>query len=409
VTGAAEPRFGLLETIRAHALERLTASGELHAIRQRHASTMLDLAESAERHLVSPEQRRALDEVDLEFDNIRAALAWCCSDAGDVELGQRLVGSLAWFWYLHGHLQEGRRWVQRLLARGSDADTPGLARARFALGGITVMTGDAASAREPLEDGIARFRRQQDWRRLTNGLSLLGLTMAMLGEPAAALAHYAESMAFARQTQDAWLEAFLLTNQGAASDRLGEVGAAEKLYRSSLEQFGGLGDAWGSGIALRGLGALALARGDYAEAQARYRESVACFRQSGDVRGLPQALLGLGKATLRAGDGSRAEEVLREALSRWQHIGIEPGVVRSLGNLADVAAAQGHWERAARLYATTATQARRLGVDFTADDRAARDRNLACARARLPESAYAVAWSTGAAMDLEQASRMTAA
>jgi hypothetical protein len=136
---------------------------------------------------------------------------------------------------------------------------------------------------------------------------------------------------------------------------------------------------------------------------------VGYFRQSGDARGLPQALLGLGKATLRAGDGAQAEEVLREALSCWRHIGIEPGVVRSLGNLADAAAAQGHWERAAQLYATTATQARRLGVDFTADDRAARDRYLARARAGLAESTYAVAWSTGAAMDLEQASRMTAA
>ena len=43
-----EPRFTLLETIREYALERLAASGEAPAIRQRFAACLLDLAEQAE-------------------------------------------------------------------------------------------------------------------------------------------------------------------------------------------------------------------------------------------------------------------------------------------------------------------------------------------------------------------------
>jgi hypothetical protein len=51
-----EPRFGLLETLREHALERLEASGEAHAVRRRHAEAFLRLAEEAEPFLVSAER-----------------------------------------------------------------------------------------------------------------------------------------------------------------------------------------------------------------------------------------------------------------------------------------------------------------------------------------------------------------
>jgi predicted ATPase/DNA-binding XRE family transcriptional regulator len=401
---AGEPRFGLLETIRAHALERLEASGEMAEVRRRHASAFLRLAEETERRLVSPDQAHALGRLDVELDNIRSALAWSASAHGDAELGQRLVGSLAWFWYLRGHLQEGRMWAERLLARGAGgADTPGHARARFVLGGIAAMQGDAASATAPLQESVALFRAQGDWRRLAYALTLLGLATASLGEPAAALALYDESMTFAHRVRDAWLEAYLLTNQGAARDRLGDPLGAEELYRSSLDLFRRLSDAWGSSIALRGLGGLAAARGDYPAARALYEESVALFRKSGDARGLPQALLGLGKATLRAGAGPEAERIYREALAGWQQLGISAGVVRCLAGLAGAAAAQGRWERAARLYAATAGQARALGVTFSAADQAERDRRVADIRARLGEPSFAAAWSAGQALSLDRA------
>src|SRR5207249_2372435 len=43
--GDAEPRFGMLETLREYATEQLVESGELQALRQRHAAYFLALAE----------------------------------------------------------------------------------------------------------------------------------------------------------------------------------------------------------------------------------------------------------------------------------------------------------------------------------------------------------------------------
>ena len=143
----------------------------------------------------------------MELDNIRAVLAWSLTPEGDPDIGQRLVGSLAWFWYLRGHLHEGRRWAEQLLSSDvSTAPTPGRARALFSMGGFSLMLGDTATVRPYLEECVALYRAAADWR-LPQGLTLLGIAQASLGEPGAALKAYDESVAFGRIAGDAWLEA----------------------------------------------------------------------------------------------------------------------------------------------------------------------------------------------------------
>jgi predicted ATPase len=61
---------------RAFAHSRLTAGGEEHDARDRHAAFFLALAETAESHLAGPEQAEWLDRLETEHDNLRAALDW---------------------------------------------------------------------------------------------------------------------------------------------------------------------------------------------------------------------------------------------------------------------------------------------------------------------------------------------
>jgi predicted ATPase/DNA-binding SARP family transcriptional activator len=78
---AAEPhdqttRFGMLETVRQYAVERLTAAGQEHAIRDRHLAWAAALYERAEAGLSGPDQQAWARTCELELDNARAALAW---------------------------------------------------------------------------------------------------------------------------------------------------------------------------------------------------------------------------------------------------------------------------------------------------------------------------------------------
>ena len=80
-----EPRFSMLEPIREYAVERLEAAGNADAFAERHARAYLELARELEPDLAGARQRAALDRLELEHANLRAAIDW--ADArGDAEL-----------------------------------------------------------------------------------------------------------------------------------------------------------------------------------------------------------------------------------------------------------------------------------------------------------------------------------
>ena len=106
----------MLETVREFGLERLAASGELEAVRRRHASYFLELGVRSEPEMYgSDHQARLLNLVEINHDNFRAALAWA-DETGDADMALRLTGELFFFWYVRGHMTEGRRWLARALA-----------------------------------------------------------------------------------------------------------------------------------------------------------------------------------------------------------------------------------------------------------------------------------------------------
>jgi predicted ATPase/class 3 adenylate cyclase len=112
---AGQLRFSMLETIREFAEERLAEDGDLEQARRRHAEHFLDLAVAAEPHLTGPDQGEWLDRCDLEQANLRAALRWA-ADAGQTARAQEAAGALWRFWQQRGHLTEGRRRLEELLA-----------------------------------------------------------------------------------------------------------------------------------------------------------------------------------------------------------------------------------------------------------------------------------------------------
>ena len=114
VVGSA--RFRLLETLRQFSLERLADRGEADRIRRRHAAYFLDLALKAEGLLETSAMADWLDRLEIEHDNLRAALTWML-DVGEAIDALRMVASLsAWFWYVHRHQEEALSWHQQTVA-----------------------------------------------------------------------------------------------------------------------------------------------------------------------------------------------------------------------------------------------------------------------------------------------------
>src|SRR5215217_500951 len=75
-TESGEPRFFMLETLREFGLERLAESGEEQDVRSRHAEFFTQVAEEAEPSIWTAEAEQTLDNLEMEHDNLRAALGW---------------------------------------------------------------------------------------------------------------------------------------------------------------------------------------------------------------------------------------------------------------------------------------------------------------------------------------------
>jgi predicted ATPase len=120
VTGT-KPRFRLLDTTRAYAIEKLAESGERERIARRHAEYYRDLFERAERELPARAAGEWLMDYAGELDNLRAALEWAFSPSGDVSIGVALTADAVPLWMRLALLEECRgRAKQALGALGTE-------------------------------------------------------------------------------------------------------------------------------------------------------------------------------------------------------------------------------------------------------------------------------------------------
>jgi predicted ATPase len=160
-----EPRFIMLETIRAYALESLVASGEGEAARQAHAAYYLTLAEESERELGGPRQAIWLKRLEREHDNLRAAMDWSLKQGKDknetqrhMEIALRLGGALRRFWQMHGHLKEGQTFLESALSASEGIVVSARARAKTLLAAGTLASiqndYDRVEALLPAEPGL---------------------------------------------------------------------------------------------------------------------------------------------------------------------------------------------------------------------------------------------------------------
>jgi predicted ATPase/DNA-binding winged helix-turn-helix (wHTH) protein len=104
VSGA-EPRFGLLDTTRAYAIEKLHESGERDRIARRHAEYYHDLFERAESEAAAPLPNGSLADYAEEIDNLCTALDWTSSSSGIPEIAVALTVAAIPLW-LHLSLFE---------------------------------------------------------------------------------------------------------------------------------------------------------------------------------------------------------------------------------------------------------------------------------------------------------------
>ncbi len=355
----AAPRFGMLETIHEYARDKLRASGLQAEVERRHAAYFLSLAQAAESHLRG-NPGSWLPRVQMEHDNIRAALDRLAA-LGAAEAEASLAGHLWRFWYLAGHLSEGRRRLEHALEVHAQ---PTAARARALLGAavMALNTDDLTIARQRATEGLALHR----------------------------------SMA------DAWGAAYCLYIIGAVGRGEGDHEMARTVQEEALSAFRALGDEHSALLVSRNLAGTLSDLGDRDGATRLYQDNLRRARLDRNGR-LEASSLGA-LATLAFEDGRVADALwmLRESLRLHRELADRLDTALDLARAARMLSMVGRPVEAARVVAALSAVrdelgARRWGVAAMTDD------TLASVRRQLPAPEVAGALQVGSALRLEDA------
>lgn len=396
-------RYRMLETIRQYAAEKLFESGEKALLWERHLEYFCQFAEHAEPGLNSAEQAEWVDRVELEHDNIHAALERSKSIEGGSDWGLRLAGALFWFWEQRSYLQEGRASLAALLARSSDLQSPARANALTAAAHLTFRQGDYAEAKELGEASLKIFRGIGDKRRIAIVLNTLGNIGTELGDYESTPAMFKEAVALSTEVNDKRWAVLALLGLGYAELRSGDSDAAAAHFTHALAFSREMGDKYVIGFELAALGEVAVRRGDYERATSFLEESLELRRQLEHTWGVGVCLGTLGWVAMHQGDWIKAKARLGESLEVRQEIGDQGGSAWCLERLAEVRESLGELEQAVRIFGTASALRESIGSKMDPVDQPEYDRRLTALRDTLGAEAYEVAWADGYAQTMKQA------
>jgi predicted ATPase/class 3 adenylate cyclase/DNA-binding CsgD family transcriptional regulator len=335
----ADARYRMLESVRQFLQARLVESGEADAVRERHFTFFLDLAEQLAPRLALRDGPECLARLEAEHDNLDTAMEWGDTARPPDDM-LRLATALTLFWELRGHLGKGGRWFARIL-RAEDVG-PSALRARALWGAAHVaLYGDdfgTMAARAPQALAMAEAVGD-DWAT-ARALNTLGLA-ELLFDPEAGRARLQRSIELGRAIGDAWAVAdgwkMMSVSYYLAHD---EAGGAE-----SLDEFRRVGEqleskfflAWYYGQ----VGQFAAHRGDYAQAFIAFDESAQMCRVVGDpsTGGFTESW----SLDARAATGDRAGAAagLEAFLVRANAAGSGLSIAEAVASLANIALAAG--------------------------------------------------------------------
>ena len=324
-----EPRVGMLETVRAFALDQLNGSDELDVVRRRHGYHFLRLAEEMSPQIGGPGYLDTRAWFETELENLRAALSWAAdteaesSDPASGAISLRLCSALFGFWNSGAYFSEARRWLKLATDRAAGADSPEQARCLSQLSHLVQKLGDLDTAHEYALESVRMWRRVGPGHGMLIALANLGFTEWSRGRPSEARALFEEAISASHAAEEGQMVLPRLLNY---------------------------------------LGSLEAAEHDYRRAQQINEEAIAVATRQGDL----SALLDLrfnGACTLRQmGQAAEAVTQMRVLIPQLLIVNEPKGLITTAEDFAAALADTGDRHSAARLVGAAEAARERLGI-----------------------------------------------
>jgi predicted ATPase/class 3 adenylate cyclase len=325
VDAGATPRYRMLETTRAFALERLAARGETLPMLRRHAEVTLTLFERFYRDIVAggASPGELLKGLGADLDNLRGAIHWASGPGGDLRTAIALVGSSGagrGFLTNAGLQWEGWQWCKALQPR-IDASIPTVDAARFWL--ACAEQGTTASIDTSAQDAqraIALYREAQDqlgeffashallysltlagrfedargalvetkrlldpsWppRPRAGYENMAGLYFESAGQPEEARDHLVAFLDLARQMRSDSTELIALGLLADLDVETGHPDRAIELLREPLSRLRASTPEYGDGMSVRNYATALMESGHFDDAESAFRDALPQVRRA---------------------------------------------------------------------------------------------------------------------------------
>ncbi len=398
-----DSRFSMLVMIRAFADEQLALNGEKTAAQQAHANYFLALAETAVPHLRGPRQAQWLEQLEQEHDNLRAALRWSLEHQ-DVETAVRLGTALWQFWLLHGYLNEGYQWLERIYNLQLRIDTLSPSLLAHLLVGFGALNHYQANQRAISlhQESLALFQELNDKAGVVAAQQGLARAAMRGGQFDSAVEQYQQCLALSRELNDEWGMAHALSFLGQTYSFMGDYQAARQPLEEGVARFRKIGDKQSLALALQSLGFLESSVGNLTAAQALYNESLSLIRHSGDRVGIARATFTLGLIAIQRKKHLEARDLLAEAVALWQELGDRYNFCGCLALIANLSLHGGQVERALQLLGAIDVFLGEINATPPALVKAIIDEVKQQSRIQLGHVDFAAAWATGQTLTWEQ-------
>lgn len=344
-----EEAYHMLETLREFATERLEELPGIEELRHMHARYFVIFGGIASDGLRGPEQQDWLRRLRASDGNMRAALGTLL-DRGKAADALSLAADLRPYWHRVGALSEGRMWLRKALAAGTQAPPALRGAALLADGVLAWRQGDLKGARPQLTAALEIAKE--------------------IGDDASAIT--------------------ALRSLGAIAQNAADYPEAARLMQESLDLAVRNGDVEAQSNTYLSLGNVALDQGLHDEAEERYRRSRDLADQAGDSLGYAFAIDNLSVSAWHRGDLEESTRLADEVMEIYENLDLQGGRANVWHRRCLVAIERGHLEVAEtegrKALAVRESQGEDRGASFVLYDLARvalLRRELATARDRL--------------------------
>jgi predicted ATPase/DNA-binding SARP family transcriptional activator len=349
-------RYELHEVLRQYGAERLNLARERgEAVRDRHCAYYSAALERWGRELKGARQREALDEMDLEIENGRAAWTWAVAHGQVARLARAAEG--IWLYYARRlRRKEGEAAFQAAVSALEAIGSPEAQRLQATClilsSHFHLDQGKKRPSIESAEQGLALLQELDAAGHDVRGeLALAMFHQARIKryyspDPLDAKRCYMQSVVLYKEVGDRWGLARALDYSGWMAEQLGRLGEARELCAQSLAIRRELGDRHGMADAMMNLGILSWVQGRLDEAHRWLEESVGIFGELDDWIRMAYALKSLGEVLVRRGLFEDGLYVMASSADIYENLGYGYGVWGLFPFLAEAKLHLGRYEDA---------------------------------------------------------------